>query len=69
MPSKAQLREAVRGLPIWGEVSRAYAAAVTDDFKKCLADLMAAGRAGRDAYRQCAEKAGLGAKLKAVWSE
>ena len=68
MPSRSQLRAAIRDLPIWDEVSTAYAGVVTDDFKKCLADLMESGKAGKDAYRECAKRANLSAKLKSVWT-
>ncbi len=74
MPSRSELSTAIKGLPIWGEVSKAYRSAVPKaskggDFAKCLKDLMDKGTAGRDAYRACAEKTGLSAKLSAEWSD
>jgi len=74
MPSRSELSSAIKALPIWTEVSKEYKGAVPKaskggDFAKCLKDLMDTGRAGRDAYRQCAEKTGLSGKLSAVWSD
>jgi len=74
MVSRTELKEAVRNLPIWTEVSKAYRGAVPKaskggDFAKCLKDLMDKGTAGRVAYRQCAERTGLSAKLSTEWSD
>ena len=74
MPSRSELSSAMKALPIWTEVSRAYRSAVPKaskggDFAKCLKDLMDRGAAGRDAYRKCAEQTGLSAKLSAEWSD
>ena len=74
MPSRSELKTAVRNLPIWDAVSKEYRAKLPraskgGDFAKCLKDLMDKGAAGRDAYRQCAEKTGLSGKLSAAWTD
>jgi len=74
MPSRSDLSSAVKSLPIWTEISKEYKGAIPNasrggDYAKCLKDAMAAGRAGVDVYRQCAEKAGVPSKLAAVWTD
>ena len=74
MPSRTELSQAIKGLPVWGEVAKEYKAAVPKaskggDFATCLRDAMEAGRAGIQAYRDCAKKAGLSSKLGAVWTD
>ena len=74
MPSRSELSQAIKGLPIWSEVAKEYKAAIPKaskggDFATCLRDAMEAGRAGKDAYKQCAKKAGLSSKLGAVWTD
>ena len=74
MPSRTQLSEAIRSLPIWAEVKKEYRAAIPraskgGDYAKCLKDLMERGAAGKEAYKQCAKNAGLSEKLAAVWTD
>jgi len=74
MPSRSELKTAVRNLPIWDAVSKEYRAKLPraskgGDFAKCLKDLMDKGTASRDAYRQCAETYKLADTLSSVWTD
>jgi len=74
MPSRTDLKTAIRSLPVWDEVSREYRdkikkASKGDAFAKCLKDAMDNGRAGVDVYKQCAKDAGVSDKLSGVWSD
>jgi len=74
MPSRTELSQALRGLPVWEEVSKQYRSAVpkasrNGDFAKCLQSLMAKGTAGKAAYQKCAETYKLSDKLSSVWSD
>jgi hypothetical protein len=74
MPSRSELSQAVRGLPIWEEVKRQYRMALpraskNGDYAKCLQNLMAKGTAGKNAYKQCATNTKLSEKLSAVWTD
>jgi len=74
MPSRSDLKTAIRSMPVWNEVSTAYRekikrASKGDAFAKCLQDAMDNGRAGRDVYKQCAKDAGISDKLSGVWSD
>ena len=73
MPSRGAIGQALR--QAWTQADRdAYRTAVGGkaleggQFAKCLQDLMKAGKAGKDAYRQCAEQAGIAKKLHDVWT-
>jgi len=74
MPSRTELKTAIRSMPVWGEVSKEYSdrikkASKGDAFAKCLQDAMEAGRAGKGVYKQCAKDAGISDKLSGVWTD
>ena len=73
MPSRSDLKAAIRSMPIWDEVSNEYRnqikrASQGDAFAKCLQDKMEHGNAGKEAYKQCAKDNGISDKLTKVWS-
>jgi len=73
MPSRSDLKAAIRSMPVWDEVSKEYSnqikrASQGDAFAKCLQDAMDNGRAGKDAYKKCAKDNGISDKLSKVWS-
>jgi len=74
MPSRTELSQALRGLPVWAEVKKQYSMALpraskNGDYAKCLQNLMDKGGASRDAYKQCATNTKLSEKLSAVWTD
>jgi hypothetical protein len=74
MPSRSELSSAIRSLPVWTEVKKAYKATVPraskgGTYAKCLKDLMEKGAAGKDAYKKCAEQAKLSESLASIWTD
>ena len=67
------LRSTVRGAwakPEMMDAQDALSKAARDSgFAACLRELMASGSAGRDAYRECAKKAGLAEAYRELWGK
>ena len=67
------LRSTVRGVwakPEMMDAQDALSKAARDSgFAACLRELMASGSAGRDAYRECAKKAGLAEAYRELWGK
>ena len=74
MVSRSALKTAVKNLPIWEEVGKEYRTKIkkareNDPFAKCLKDLMNNGKAGVNAYKQCAQQYKISSALGEVWTD
>jgi hypothetical protein len=71
MPSRSQISQALRGA--WGPQDRAAARQAIGGkqgaFAQCLKNAMRSNAAGVDAYRRCAEQAGIGPTLSRLWTD